>query len=300
MIAIDEEVISMLLIEQLTTQENFTSNEQKIAHYILENLTQIPNMNIEQIAKQTYTSHSAVVRLAKKLNFEGFRDFKIALSEAAYNKRYTQEQVDANFPFEPQDSSDQIAKKMADLTIETIKLTQLQINGKLLEDAAAILTKANRIFLFAKGDSQIRARSFQNKMIKINKFLIVADEYADEAWTAANLTPTDCALFVTYGAKSPQHAKILTYFQEKRIPSVLLSGNPNAALNQLATLPIIISQNEYDFLKIGTFSSQVAFQYVLDTLFSILYAQEFQQNLVNLKIKHALLEQGILSENPTP
>ena len=75
MIAIDEEVISMLLIEQLTTQENFTSNEQKIAHYILENLTQIPNMNIEQIAKQTYTSHSAVVRLAKKLNFEDFRDF---------------------------------------------------------------------------------------------------------------------------------------------------------------------------------------------------------------------------------
>lgn len=286
----------MLIIEQLTNQENFTSNEQKIADYILENLTKIPTIDIKKIAKHTYTSHSAVVRLAKKLDFKGFRDFKIALSEAAYSKRYTQEQVDVNFPFEPNDSPDQIAKKMADLTIETIKLTQFQVNGAVLEEVADMLTKANRIFLFAKGDSQIRARSFQNKMIKINKFLIVADEYADESWTAANLNNTDCALFVTYGAKSTQHFKILTYFKEKRIPSIILTGNPHSELNDLATLSIGISQNEYDFFKIGTFSSQIAFQYLLDTIFSILYAKEFKKNLVNLKRKHELLEQGILSE----
>jgi len=39
----------MLIIEQLTNQENFTSNEQKIADYILENLTKIPTIDIKKL-----------------------------------------------------------------------------------------------------------------------------------------------------------------------------------------------------------------------------------------------------------
>jgi len=47
----------------------------------------------------------------------------------------------------------------------------------------------------------------------------------------------------------------------------------------------VIVQEEYDFVKVGTFASQVAFQYVLDTLYSILYAKEYRSNVENLKVK---------------
>lgn len=59
---------------------------------------------------------------------------------------------------------------MADLSIQSIKKAQLQIEHEDLDQIGKVLNKAQRIFLFAKGDSQITARKFQNKMVKLNKF----------------------------------------------------------------------------------------------------------------------------------
>ena len=35
-----------------------------------------------------------------------------------------------------------------------------------------------------------------------------------------------------------------------------------------ATMRLVVSQEEYDFAKVATFSSQIAFDYVLNTLYS--------------------------------
>ncbi|MFV0559779.1 MAG: MurR/RpiR family transcriptional regulator [Enterococcus sp.] len=286
----------MLLLDKLKNTTNFTNNEQRIATYITDNLVEVSTMSVEELAKKTYTSHSAVVRLAKKLGYEGFKGLKAAINHLIQYDLHREPTVDANFPFEPADSPAEIAKKMADLTVETVKRTQAQMDEQKLVDAGKMLHQSQRIFLFARGDSQIRARSFQNKLVKINKFAIIGEEYTDEAWTAANLTKKDCAVIITYGAKVPQYLRILTYLKEQGIPSILLTGNPTTEMIELATLPIITTQTEYEFLKIGTFSSQIAFEYILDTLFSIMYAKDYVKNLVNLKNKHALLEIGPLSE----
>lgn len=289
----------MLLSDKLRLQTDLTNTEKRIADYILRNLTTIPAINVADLAKNTYTSHSSVIRLAKKMGYEGFRDFRVAISEIAHSELYRADPVDANFPFLPQDSTKTIAKKIADLTINSVQRTQAQLDEQVLDAAVALLAKAERIFLFAQGDSQIRARSFQNKLVKINKFLIIADEYADEDWNAASLTSKDCALFITYRAKVPQYDRMLKHFLNENIPSVLLTGNHRSSLIPLATQSIVFAQEEMDFLKVSTFSSQVAFEYILDTLFSLLYAKNFQQNLTDFKKKNEWIEHGILAENPT-
>lgn len=288
----------MLLIDKLRLQKDLTNTEKRIADYILRNLTTIPAINVADLAKDTYTSHSSVIRLAKKMGYEGFRDFRVAVSEVAHSELYRSNPVDANFPFLPQDSTKEIAKKIADLTINTVQRTYAQLDDTVLDETANLLAKAERIFLFAQGDSQIRARSFQNKLVKINKFLIIADEYADEDWNAASLTSKDCAIFITYRARVPQYERMLKHFMNENISSILLTGNSRSNLIPLATQSLVFTQEEMDFLKVSTFSSQVAFEYILDTLFSLLYAKEFQRNLADLKQKNEWIENGILSDKP--
>lgn len=288
----------MLLIDKLRLQKDLTNTEKRIADYILRNLTTIPAINVADLAKDTYTSHSSVIRLAKKMGYEGFRDFRVAVSEVAHSELYRSNPVDANFPFLPQDSTKEIAKKIADLTINTVQRTYAQLDDTVLDETANLLAKAERIFLFAQGDSQIRARSFQNKLVKINKFLIIADEYADEDWNAASLTSKDCAIFITYRARVPQYERMLKHFMNENISSILLTGNSRSNLIPLATQSLVFTQEEMDFLKVSTFSSQVAFEYILDTLFSLLYAKEFQRNLADLKQKNEWIETGILSDKP--
>ncbi|MBO0410454.1 MurR/RpiR family transcriptional regulator [Enterococcus hulanensis] len=288
----------MLLIDKLRLQKDLTTTEKRIADYILQNLATIPAINVAELANNTYTSHSSVIRLAQKMGYDGFRDFRIAVSEIAHSELYRSNPVDANFPFLPQDSTNDIAKKIADLTINTVQRTYAQLNEQVLDETVDLLAKADRIFLFAQGDSQIRARSFQNKLVKINKFLIIADEYADEDWNAASLTSRDCAIFITYRARVPQYERMMKHFLNENIPAVLLTGNSQSNLIPLAAQAIVFTQEEMDFLKVSTFSSQVAFEYILDTLFSLLYAKEFQQNLAAFKKKNEWIENGILSDDP--
>lgn len=288
----------MLLIDKLRLQQDLTNTEKRIADYILENLAEIPAINVADLAKNTYTSHSSVIRLSQKMGYEGFRDFRVAVSEIAHSDLYRSNPVDANFPFLPQDSTKEIAKKIADLTINTVQRTYAQLDDQILDEAAALLANAERIFLFAQGDSQIRARSFQNKLVKINKFLIIADENADEDWNAASLTSRDCAIFITYRARVPQYERMLKHFLNENVPSILMTGNSSSNLIPLATQSIVFSQEELDFIKVSTFSSQIAFEYILDTLFSLLYAKNYQENLADFKKKNKWIENGILSDNP--
>lgn len=286
----------MLLIDKLRLQQDLTNTEKRIADYILKNLATIPAINVADLAKDTYTSHSSVIRLAQKMGYDGFRDFRIAVSEIAHSDLYRSEPVDANFPFLPQDSTKDIAKKLADLTINTVQRTYAQLDAEVLDHSVDLLANAERIFLFAQGDSQIRARSFQNKLVKINKFLIIAEEYADETWNAVNLTSKDCAIFITYRGNIPQYERIMKHFLNENVPSILLTGNRQSNLIALATETIVFTQEEKDFVKVSTFSSQTAFEYILDTLFSLLYAKEYQQNLADFKKKNKWIENGILSE----
>lgn len=284
------------MLTKLKDQTNFTNTEMRIADYIIQNITNIPTIYIEDLAKLTYTSHSTIIRLCKKMGYDGFRSFKDAISGVVYSQLHLPSEVDANFPFKQEDLTMDIAKNMANLTIDTIKKTLNQLDENLLQSVAEMLFNATHIFLFSRGDSQVRARSFQNKLVKINKFAIISEEYSDEAWNASNLTSQDCALFLSYSGTSPQYKRMLQHFSNKKIPTILITGNADSDLIPLAAKTIVVVQEEYDFVKVGTFASQVAFQYVLDTLYSILYAKEYSNNLEKLKEKQALIQNGILSE----
>ena len=289
----------MFLLDKLQATNNLTANEQRIASFILGHIDEVPQMTIEDLAKKTYTSHSAIVRLDKNLDYAGVKEFKAEIVEIVYRNLHKIDNVNANFPFEHGDNSEVIAKKMATLYTETIQRTVVQLNYSLMEQMAKVLLKAKRIFIFAQGDTQIRCRGFQNKLMKINKFPIIGEEYADEDWVAANVTAEDCVLILSYSGRIKQYERFLQLFHDNKITSILITGNEKGAFNHLADYVQVVTQTEYDFWKIGTFSSQVAFQYVLDTLFSIMYSQNYQKNMVNLKNKYQLLKKGPLAgENP--
>ena len=285
----------MSILVTLKQQADFTSTEQRIGHYILANLDQMPTIIIKDLAAKTYTSHSAIIRLAQKLGYHGFRDFQRALTTEIIAQAHQATAVDANFPFSANDSVTTISHKMARLSVNAIQTAQQQLDTTQLAQAADLLTQSNRIFIFSQGDSQLRARSFQNKLVKINRFALIAEEYADEAWNAANLTPNDCALIISYAGTTRIHRQFATYFHEHQVPIIVLTGNPQSPLIDQATYHLLTVQTEYNFAKIGTFASQAAFEYVLDSLFAVMYAQDFHDHLQDLQKKQQLIQDGPLT-----
>ncbi|RRK10082.1 MurR/RpiR family transcriptional regulator [Lactiplantibacillus garii] len=277
----------MTVLTALQQQLDFTATERRIANYMLTHLDKMPTVLIKELAAATYTSHSAIIRLAQKLGYHGFRDFQRALTTAAAQVQPTD--VNANFPFSDTDSVATIAKKMAALNVTAVQTTRQQLDTRQVALIAQQLTRATRILLFSQGDSQLRARSFQNKLVKINRFAIIADEYADDAWNAANLTTDDVAFFISYAGTTQVHRQFAHYLKAHHVPVIVLTGNPQAPLLADADLRLVTVQSETHFAKVGTFASQAAFEYVLDTLFATMYAQDFQTNLARLKTNQRLM-----------
>ena len=91
------EVFNMLIIHKIE-KTHFSTSESVIIDYILKKGDKIKNMSIQEIANATYTSPPLLIRIAKKLGYKGWNDFKEAyLEELKY--LYQNDEVDASIPF---------------------------------------------------------------------------------------------------------------------------------------------------------------------------------------------------------
>lgn len=280
-ILLELELEFLRLLSQLAEMQHFTPNEQSIASYILTHQEQMLHLNIQALAKATYTSHSAIHRLTQKLGLSGFKEFTICLAREFEQQQGQTSEVDVNYPFSLGESSMQIAKEIADLMKNTIEKNIAFMEEALLSQTAQLLDKAERIFIYALGDSQIRAKSLQNKLFKINKYVIIATELSEWAHHTLNMTPRDCALFLTYHSNSPSYLKVSRYLHQEQIPFVTITANNQSELARSSTICIKLPNDEVKLAKIGTFSSQIALEYVLNVIYSCIYKIDYKHHLKN-------------------
>lgn len=287
----------MSIIQLLKQTNDFTDTEKRIANYILNNLDSVSKLSITDLATATYTSHSAIVRLAHKLNYSGYKELKNALIKASLLIESQETQIDNNFPFGDESSDKEVTTLLSDLMRNTVHETAAQLDLKTFSKICDCLLHSNKIMLYAQGDSQITARGFQNKLVKIDKTAIVSEEYREEAWNTTNLTPNDCALFISYGGRMKHYRKIMGYLKSQHIPIILLTGNPESDLLKFTTFHLITDNKETEFAKVAPFSSQVGFEFLLNSIYACMFKRNFEKNIKTLSTRQSIIQEGILSDN---
>lgn len=268
----------MKILLQLSDMENFTTNEKSIARYILHHRERMLNLSMRELAQATYTSHSTVNRLTRKLGLSGFRAFMLGLAAEFQQENGTSGPIDLNYPFGLDESPMQIAREMSELVKGTVDRSAALLDDDILTQTAEMLDQADRIFIYALGDSQIRAKSFQNKLMKINKYAIIATELSEWAYHTLNLSPKDGVIFLTYHGKSLIYPKISRHLIDHHIPFLTITSAASSPLAQLSPIVIRVPGNEEKHAKIGPFASQVAFEYVLNVLYSCIYKLAYAKN----------------------
>lgn len=143
----------MLLKEQMKAYP-FSHNERVIIDYILDKQINIKDYSVKMIADATFTSPSTLIRISKKLGFQGWVEFKDAyLEEANYlNSHFCN--IDSNLPFSNQDSIMTIASKIVNLHIESAKDTLSLFQHDSLQKAVRILHQSKEIRVFANVKSK--------------------------------------------------------------------------------------------------------------------------------------------------
>lgn len=64
-------------------------NERKLLDYIIRNIREVAGKSIREVAQDNYVSTTTILRLTKKLGFNGYRDFSDSLKIALYTRKET-------------------------------------------------------------------------------------------------------------------------------------------------------------------------------------------------------------------
>lgn len=273
----------MLLREKM---ENctFSNSERVVLNYILDKGTHIQNMTIKEISEETFTVPSTLIRIAKKLNYNGWNSLKEDfLKECEYLEQHFVD-IDANLPFKNNDTIMSIARKIAALEKESIEDTLSLITHDDLQKAIQIMRKASCIHLFAVSNNLLITQEFKHNMSRIQKDVRIHG-LQNEIFFDAILAQSDsCAIIVSYSGETYVLDKVANTLKNKNIPLIVITSIGDNTLSRKADCTLQICTREKLYSKIATFSTDHAISYLLDVLYSCMFALNYDYNL-NLKIE---------------
>ena len=257
---------------------HFSESESIIIDYLLKKGEEIKDMTISQISQQTYTSPSLLIRISKKLGYNGFNEFKAAyIKELEY--MYAKREIDASIPFTINDNMMTIAHNIIQLEKETLDDTLSLLNHDDLQKALQLLRICNEIDIYGVSSNVYLAETFKQNMNRIQKRVNLCYTTGSTQVQAIMSTPKKCAILISYSGRTPFIIDVAKKLKEKKTPIIALTNIAENELSSLADVTLRISSRELINTKIGDFASTQSVKSLLDILYSCLFSLDYKKNL---------------------
>ena len=140
------------------------------------------------------------------------------------------------------------------------------------------IKKSHRVFLFGKGDSRISLENFKNKMIKLNEYFIIGDEYQNNFYTVGNITSNDLVIFCTYSAMHHDYNSYLPVLKAHNVPIITITSNIHSKLAVNSDIVLQLPDDESFDEKVASFASQTNMDFIFDYINSIIFQKNYMEN----------------------
>lgn len=255
------------------TNSSLTISEQVLIEYIENHISELPEMKISELAEKTYTSNATIVRLSRKLGFAGFREFKEELIKQNEANKFIDKSVDFNMPIQDNRTAGDVIGSMTSLYRETINRVCSTLKPADIQTFGEYLNRADHIYIYAIGDTQATADVFINKIMKLNCHAVSAMARYEHVRISSNAGPNDCALVISYSGKHEALKQALPILKQRKCPVFTITAEKDSYASRMADHVIVIPDEETED-RIATFYSQLAFSYILNILYGMIYLKK--------------------------
>lgn len=246
-----------------------SSTEQKIATYFLNNVESIFTMPISQLAKESGVSQVAWVRFCKTLGFSGLKEMKKEifneLSEVNDDASSSPENIFTDI--KDYSSISQMADTIRNSSVQSINQTIKLINKDSIEFIAKRIMNCNAVKIFGVGASALVAEDLFSKLIRINKNVCFCRDNHVQLTYAANLSPNDVAVIISYSGKTSEIIEILELAKRQKAFIVAITKFGKNPLAYGAENVIYTSSPEIHH-RSGAMSSRIAQLVIVDLLYT--------------------------------
>jgi DNA-binding MurR/RpiR family transcriptional regulator len=246
---------------------DFTPAEKRVAEAVLADPEGLVLASISEVAERSSGSDAAVSRFARKIGYDSFAEFKLALSRDIVSPTQPiYEEVELS------DDVETIVAKVAAGNIRAIDDSVRTLDQDALAEAARRISAANRVGFFGFGGSAIAAQDAMNHFMRaLGSAFHVVDAHEQTVWTALS-GPGDVLLLASHSGNSRDLVELAELGAGNGAFVIAITNHGGSALAEAAHLNIYTSTSEKRFRE-ESLSSRIATLTVIDILYVLVAVQ---------------------------
>ncbi|MBG0762522.1 MurR/RpiR family transcriptional regulator [Acholeplasma laidlawii] len=253
-----------VMLNMLKNKEALSMAERIVLDYLIENKTSLKDFSVEKIAEAAYTSPASVVRMCKKLGYNGFKDFKIdfILANSKVEIPETSEYTDVIL-IKDQNNG----KKAIENNIRALEETINLYDEKTYTKAASLIMNARKILIFGKGSSFLVCKDLEMKLRRINKFCVAQGESHDQLVDASFINNKDVVIFISNSGKTKEIISSALLAKENKTPIISITRIGSSILADISDIVLYTSALESEF-RSAAMTSRISQMSVVDALYA--------------------------------
>jgi DNA-binding MurR/RpiR family transcriptional regulator len=222
---------------------SFNELETSLYNYILKNSEKVIYMRIRDLADETHVSTSTILRFCRKLNCEGFSEFKVKL------KMFLEEH------------EEQTVKSSQYALTEFIERT---LNGNLdaaIREAASLIVKSDNLIFIGFGSSGILAEYGARYFSSMGKFsMYVKDPYLP---IHANYLENSTTIALSVAGENLFTIEHINQLKQKGSKIISITNNKHCTIGRMADVNISYYVTE-EWYQRSNITTQVPVVYILE------------------------------------
>ncbi len=226
--------------------KRFTDVEMLIYNYVMQNSEKIRYMTVREVADAVHVSTSAVMRFCKKVDCEGYAEFKVQF------KMYLEE----NKEKQPLDDISEIINYF-----ESVNNTEFEKN---INQVAQLVSHAKQIIFIGVGTSGILGKYGARYFSNIGKF----SHYIDDPFypNIGEISENAVAIILSVSGETEQTINLAKYFLQQKCQLVSITNSTNSTIAKMAHHNLSYYMTNQKNKKEYNITTQVPVIFILESI----------------------------------
>jgi DNA-binding MurR/RpiR family transcriptional regulator len=237
-------------LDFLKNYTDLTTSEKKVLKYIIDNIADIPYLNINELVAKAFVSKTVIVNLSQKLGFNGYKELKFKINEhiLAENKNKNQ-----NLPS---------FKKQLE---RNINKSFTLINEEQIHDCAKSLRHAKNIFIVTRGTSKAVGYYLEHLLFSLGLHCFFINDYNLSDSFTRLVSSEDTVIFISLSGGTKKIIETAKAVQLKESNIISMTAFHSNELTSYANHNLFCFSDDHDTKKDDT-KSRVGFFILVDLL----------------------------------
>lgn len=225
-----------LLQRVLAEQPDLGAAEQRVADFVRTSPSEVIHMSMARLSQLCSVSDPTILRFCRRLGFEGYQDFKLALAQSLVPS--------APFAYEqivPGDSIDNVVRKTCRNSLNAVQRLLEDIDPRQVENGARYLHAADWVGVYATGISEVTALDAEHKFQRLGLRCQALLGPKKQWMHAESARPGEVALIFSQSGHTKQMVEVAIAARAggARVVSVAAGESPLARVSDvvIAVLP---------------------------------------------------------------